>query len=265
MTIAIIGAGTMGQALIGGLLAQRHARRSLRAADTNASTRAAVARRFRIPVSADAAAAARGAEVVLLAVKPQQFEAVVGTIRPAVDRRQLVVSIAAGITTRWLERRLPAGTPVMRVMPNLPATVGSGFSAITAGRRATPRHRAVVRALFGAVGEVVELPERSFDAITAASGSGPAYVFFLVQIWEDAARRLGLPAHVASRAIQATLAGSVRLLQVSGGPAEVLVKRVASKGGTTEAALRVLADRRVAAAFAEALRAAAHRSKALSR
>ena len=112
--------------------------------------------------------------------------------------------------------------------------------------------------------EVVELPERSFNAITAVSGSGPAYVFFLVQAWEAAARALGLPRATAARAIRSTLAGSARLLGVSADPAAVLVRRVASKKGTTEAALRVLAKRRVAAAFLEALQAAACRSKELS-
>jgi len=150
------------------------------------------------------------------------------------------------------------------VMPNLPATVGCGFSAIASGRRATPRHRRMAIELFSAVGEVVELPERLFDAVTAVSGSGPAYVFLLVQVWEQAARRLGLSSAVASRTIRCTLEGSVRLLQASGLSASRLIADVASKGGTTEAALRVFAQRRLQAQFDEALRAAARRSKELS-
>ena len=116
----------------------------------------------------------------------------------------------------------------------------------------------------GAVGEVVELPERHFDAITAVSGSGPAYVLFLVHMWEAAARSLGLPKAVAERAIRQTLKGSVRLLEAGGEPPAALIAKVASKGGTTEAALARLAKRRVAEHFREALRAAANRSKALS-
>ena len=263
LKIGVIGAGKMGQALIGGLVAHGVPRRAIRAADVSAATRREVSRRHRVTVVSDAASAVRSADVVILAVKPQQCEELLSRIGPSIRRNQLVISIAAGITTRWLERRLP-GVPVVRVMPNLPATIGCGYSAIADGRRARAHHRRIAVALFGAVGYVVELPERHFDAITAVSGSGPAYVFFLAQIWQEAAQRLGLPADVAACAIDATLKGSVRLLRCSGEPARVLVGKVASKGGTTEAALKVFRARRVAAHFAEALRAAARRSKQLS-
>jgi len=268
--IGIIGTGTMGQALLRGLLAQGIPRRALRAADANPRTRGLVARRFRLPVAADGVAVARRSDLVILAVKPQQFPEVVPPLarhltRPSVGgaRRPLVVTIAAGITLRWLQSRLP-GVPLIRVMPNLPATVGCGFAALAAGRTATRRHRAMARALFGAVGAVVELPERLLDAVTAVSGSGPAYVFYLAHIWEEAARGLGLPPAVAAEAVRRTLEGSVRLLLASGEPARALIAKVASKGGTTEAALKVLARRRVSAQFAQALRAAARRARELS-
>ncbi len=271
--IGIIGTGTMGQALLRGLLAEGVSRRALRAADANPRTRRAVERRFRLPVAADACAVARRSDLVILAVKPQQFPEVVPplarhltrphTRRGVGARRPLIVSIAAGITLRWLQSRLP-GVPLVRVMPNLPATVGCGFAAVAAGRAATRHHRRLVRALFGAVGTVVELPERHLDAVTAVSGSGPAYVLYLAQIWEEAARALGLPRAVASDAVRRTLEGSVRLWLASGESAHALIAKVASKGGTTEAALRVLARRRISAQFAQALRAAARRSKQLS-
>ena len=149
-------------------------------------------------------------------------------------------------------------------MPNLPATVGCGFSALAFGRAVTPRHRALAAAIFGAVGDVVELPERLFDAVTAVSGSGPAYVFFLVEAWQRAARSLGLPEAIARRAVAQTLEGSVRLLRASALPASTLIEQVASKGGTTEAALKALAARHVARHFAEAMRAAERRSRELS-
>lgn len=261
--IAIIGTGTMGQALIRGLLRAGISRARLRAADPSASMRRLAARRFGVQVSADNAQAIRGSGVVLLAVKPQQMADVVAQLAPRLSRHQLVISIAAGVTLRWLQVRLPK-VAIIRVMPNLPATVSVGFSAITPGSAATSRHRTMARALFGAVGEVVELPERYFDAVTAVSGSGPAYVFYFVQMWEDAARALGLPDAIARRAVRRTLEGSARLLQASGEPAAVLVGKVASKRGTTEAALTVLARRAVSAHFAQALRAAAKRSKELS-
>ena len=261
--IGVVGTGKMGQALIGGLLAQGVRASQLAGADAEAATRRLVAGRFRIRVSADTAAMAGGSQLLILAVKPQQFPALLRDIAPHVRRGALVVSIAAGITLRWLTQRLP-GVAVARVMPNLPATVGCGFSALTFGRGVAARHRAQARALCEAVGQVVELPERQFDAVTAVSGSGPAYVFFLVAMWEEAARSLGLPPAVASQAIRQTLAGSSRLFEQSGEPASVLIGKVASKGGTTEAALKVLANRRVELHFREALRAAARRSQQLS-
>ena len=253
----------MGQALMRGLLAQGVSRRALLAADADPVMRSTVQRRFHVRVTHDNVAVVRRCDVVILAVKPQQFPDVLRRIGSHVTRRQVVMSIAAGITLRWLQARL-RGVPVVRIMPNLPATVGCGFSAIALGRAAGPRHRAIACAVFGAVGKVVELPERYFDAVTAVSGSGPAYVFFLVDAWERAARSLGVPSSVASMAIHQTLEGSVQLLRSAGEPASVLVGNVASKGGTTEAALAVLAKRRVAAHFLEALRAAARRSRELS-
>lgn len=261
--IGLIGAGTMGQALIKGLLAQGVSPKRLSASDASAAIRRAVKSRFKITVSDENRAIARRCGVLILAVKPQQFAEVVGELAPALSRDHLVISIAAGITLRWLQRRLP-GVPIVRVMPNLPATVGCGFAAIALGHAARPAHRAIAQAIFGGVGEVIELPERHFDVITAVSGSGPAYVFFLVRAWEQTAKSLGLPSAVARRAILVTLAGGLVLLDESGISAEELIARVASKGGTTEAALKVLARRHVAAHFGEALRAAARRSRQLA-
>ncbi len=263
LTIGIIGAGKMGQALIGGLRAHGVAASSIVVADANPQAVRRARQRFHVRAASDNSEVVRRADVIVLAVKPQQFPEVVGQIAASLSRRPLVISIAAGITLRWLTSRLRA-VPLARVMPNLPATVGCGFSAVAFSRRATRRHRAMTRSLFGAVGSVVELPERYMDAVTAVSGSGPAYVFFLVQALEAAARSLGLPPAVASQAIRQTLEGSVRLLQESGEDAATLVSKVASKGGTTDAALKVFARRRVQAHFIEALQAAARRSQALS-
>jgi pyrroline-5-carboxylate reductase len=204
------------------------------------------------------------ADVIVLAVKPQEMSSVLEGIACCLAPRQLVISIAAGITLRYLRARLRE-SPIIRVMPNLPATVRKGFAAYACGRSTTPRNRVVAQAIFGAVGEAVELPERSLDAITAVSGSGPAYVFLLAQMWEEAALALGLPVAIAKRAVRQTLAGSVELLAGDRLSPLEWIARVASKKGTTEAALRVLAQRRVGRHFAEALRAAARRSRALSR
>jgi pyrroline-5-carboxylate reductase len=260
--IGIIGAGTMGQALLQGLLARGVSRTRLIAAEPDVRRRQQAARRFGIRVVAGNRAAAAASDVVILAVKPQQMAQALEELRGAL-RRHVVISIAAGVTLRWLQARLP-GVAVIRVMPNLPATIACAFSAIAPGTRARRRHLAAARAIFEAIGEVVELPERYFDAVTAVSGSGPAYVFFLAQAWEDAARALGLPSTVARRAVRRTLGGSVRVLERDGHSPQELIARVASKRGTTEAALRVLARQRVAARFAQALRAAARRSAQLA-
>jgi pyrroline-5-carboxylate reductase len=246
-----------------GLRAQGVSSSALIAADRSAAARVLVARRLDIRVVADNTAVIRAADVIVLAVKPQQMSELLAQVGPHLQRRQLVVSIAAGITLRWLQARLRR-SPVIRVMPNLPATVGYGYAAVVAGRLASRRHMAIARSLFQAVGAVDELPERCFDAITAVSGSGPAYVLFLAGAWERAAAALGLPAQVRRRAIEQTLAGSARLFAAGDLSAEELIRRVASKRGATEAALKVLGRRQVAAHIVEALRAAARRSRQLS-
>ncbi len=261
LTIGFLGAGTMGQALIRGLVRAGVPRRRLAAADVDRRAHAAARRAGARVVSA--AQLAREADVIVLAVKPQQMAEALTGLAPSLRRSQRVISIAAGLTLRWLEARLP-GVAIVRAMPNLPATVGCGFTAIACGRRAGAKDLAVAGAIFAAAGSVHELPERHFDAITAVSGSGPAYVFWLVDAWEQAAARLGLPSGIAREAIHRTLAGSSQLLEQDA-PAEELVRRVASKGGTTEAALRVFGKRRMAATVSEALQAAARRSRQLSR
>ena len=180
LTIGMIGAGTMGQAIIKGLIARGLLPHQLAVADPDTKTRRRVAQRFHLHAHSNNLHVLCYADVIVLAVKPQQFPELISQIALHVTRRHLVVSIAAGITLTWLQSKLP-GVPIVRVMPNLPATVGLGFSAITSGRHATVRHRMLVRELFRAVGDVVELPEHHFNAITAVSGSGPAYVFFLVK------------------------------------------------------------------------------------
>jgi len=253
----------MGHALITGLIAQGMPPRALLAADPSRAARARL-RALGVRTTQDNCEVACKAQIIVLAVKPQEISSVLQDIAGCLSPRQLIISIAAGITLRYLRARLPQRA-IIRVMPNLPATVRKGFAAYALGRSATPRHRAVVQTIFGAVGEVVELPERSLDAITAVSGSGPAYVFLLAKMWEEAAVALGLPAGVAKRAVRQTLAGSVELLAGDRLTSQEWIARVASKKGTTEAALRVLAQRRLPGAFHAALRAAWKRSRQLSR
>lgn len=261
--IGVIGCGKMGQALIRGLLSRGFSRKSISASDSDAKMRRAASLALKIRVDSDNKVVASKSSVLLLAIKPQQFPELLDSLAAEITSRHLVISIAAGITLGWLQDRLPKAA-VIRVMPNLPATVGCGFSAIACGRRAKPQHKQMAIELFSAVGEAVELPEHFFDAITAVSGSGPAYVFWLIQAWEKAAAQLGLPESVARRAIRSTLKGSEHLLALSGADASELIRRVASKGGTTEAALKVLEKSRAQAYFIEALKKASARSRQLS-
>ena len=262
LTIGFIGAGTMGRALITGLIGQGLKPRALLAADPSVPARRRLSA-LGVRTRRENCLVACEADVIIVAVKPQEMSSVLASV-PCLKPRQLVISIAAGITLRWLQTRLP-GVPIIRVMPNLPATVQQGFAAYALGRRATPRHRAIVQAIFSAVGEAVELSERHLDAVTAVSGSGPAYVFLLAKMWEAAASALGLPPAVAKHAVRQTLKGSVELLAGDRLSPQEWIAKVASKKGTTEAALRVLARRRIGRHFAEALQAAAKRSRALSR
>lgn len=262
LTIGVIGAGKMGQALIKGLRAHQVAGHSIVIADASAKTLRQAKQQFGVRVATNAGVA-KQANIVILAVKPQQFPGVVAALAGHLTDRHLVISIAAGIRLDWLSKKL-AGVCLVRAMPNLPATVGCGFTALTFGKQVSRRQQKIAWAIFEAVGEVVALPEKAFDAVTAVSGSGPAYVFYLVDAWQRAASQLGFSPSVAVKAIQATLEGSARLLSESKDSAAVLVSKVASKGGTTEAALKVLDKRQARQAFVAALLAAARRSKALS-
>jgi len=261
-TIGFIGAGKMGRGLMEGLMAHGVPARNLIASDPSNAIRKSIAKRG-IRARACNCDVASCAEIAVLAVKPQEIREVLPEISECLSFCQLVISIAAGVTLKTLQAGLP-GVPVVRVMPNLPSVIGMGFSAYSAGKAVSKSRRALAHSILEAVGAAVELPERNLDAVTAVSGSGPAYLFFLAQIWEDSAARLGLPKAVAREAVFQTLAGSLVLLGQGTDSPEAWIRRVASKRGTTEAALKVLREEKVAAAFLRALRAAAQRSKELS-
>lgn len=261
-TIGIVGMGTMGSAIARGLLTVGVPRARICGAEARSSQRQRVARALRIRVMADVSEVARRSDVVLLAVKPQELGPVLAEIR-ATGRRPLVISIAAGVTTRFLEAHF-GRVPVIRAMPNTAVRVGRSIVALTRGRFATRRHLQLVHALFRAVGETVEVPERLMDAVTAVSGSGPAYFFWLTEQLAKAGEAAGLPRAVAAQLARRTAIGSAALLAQSVEPPAALVAQVASKRGTTEAALKVFARRGMARIVREAVRVAARRAKELS-
>ena len=190
--------------------------------------------------------------------------ALLSEIRDHVVPGNLVVSLAAGITTGYLESRLPEGSSVVRVMPNTPALVDQGMAAVSPGQHCTPEHLDEAEALLRSCGRVVQVPEKYQDAVTAISGSGPAYIFYVVEAMIEAGVVLGLPRATSTELVVQTLFGAATMLKETGEHPTVLRERVSSPGGTTVAALRQLDDHKVRAAFISAIEAAAQRSHELA-
>lgn len=261
--VALLGVGKLGEALLSGLLRSGTPASSLIGAEKHPERAAEMAERYGVRTATPADAVAQ-ADVVLLAVKPQDMRALLAEVAGSVRPGTLVVSMAAGIPTSLVEQALPDGTPVVRVMTNTPVFVDEAMSALSAGSHAGHEHLAVVEDLLSPVGKVVRVPESQQDAVTALSGSGPAYFFYLVEAMIDAGILLGLPRAVAAELIVQTAVGSARMLRESGEHPVVLREAVTSPGGTTIAAIRVMEDRGVRAAMLAALEAARERSRQLA-
>lgn len=261
--IAVIGGGRIGEALIAGLLEAGRPAKDLVVVETVPARAQVLSERFGIRVTDSLAEAATGSDVLVVAVKPHDVDAVLGELGKLEldnDRDQILVSLAAGVPTARVESKLPAGFPVVRVMPNTPMLVGQGMSAIAAGRYAKAEQLNVVAELLGAVGKVVTVAESQMDAVTAVSGSGPAYFFLVVEAMVEAGVGLGLTRDVATELVVQTMLGSAALLEESGQDAAELRAAVTSPAGTTAAAVRELERGAVRSAFWEALHAAKRRS-----
>lgn len=204
--------------------------------------------------------------VIILAVKPQNFDELLKDLKGYVKKNQLVISIAAGITTKYIEKRLGSGIKVVRSMPNLPVKVKEGMIGVCKGKKASSTDVAVACQLFNRIGKTVVVDEKLMDAITAVSGSGPAYVFYFVEVLEKIAKSMGLKAQgLANELVMQTLKGSILLLEKEKTDASVLRQQVTSKGGTTQAALEVIFKNKTDQIFAQALLAARKRARALSK
>ncbi len=262
--LALLGAGRMGQAIIAGLLASGWEPARIVAAEPHEPTAAEVRTRHGIEVR-PATQAVTGADIVVVAVKPHQVTGLLDEVASALPRGAVVVCIAAGVATSTLAEHLPSGTAVVRVMPNTPALVGEGMSVLSAGPGCPPAAVALAREVLGAVGQVREVPEAVQDAVTAVSGSGPAYGFYLAQAMIDAGAELGLDRALARDLTVQTLLGAATMLVRSEEEPETLRARVTSPGGTTAAAVAVLEDAEVRATVARAMRACAARSAELGR
>jgi len=260
--IAIVGAGVMGETLLSGLLRAGRQPDDIVIAERRDDRAIELTDRYGVSVMTNGEAAA-AADTVILVVKPQDMAAVLAEITDRIRSHALVISLAAGITTRYLEERLPAGTAVVRVMPNTPALVDEGMAAISGGSSCDEQHLDEAESLLKSVGRVIRVPEKQQDAVTAISGSGPAYIFFVVESMIEAGVHLGLPRTTATQLAVQTAFGSAKLLRETGQHPTVLREQVTSPGGTTAAALRELESHSVRAAFLSALQAARDRSEQL--
>ena len=261
--VAIFGAGVMGETLLSGLLRAGRPADQLVITERRAERAAELTEKYGVRVLGNEEAAAL-ADTLVLVVKPQDIGRLLAEIHDHVAEGNLVVSLAAGITTTYLESRLPEGRPVVRVMPNTPALVDQGMAAISAGAHCDPAHLQEAEALLAATGKVVEVPEKLQDAVTAISGSGPAYIFYVVEAMIEAGVVLGMPRTTATELVVQTLYGAATMIKETGQHPTVLREQVTSPGGTTAAALRELDDHKVRAAFITAMEAAANRSRELA-
>jgi len=261
--VAIIGAGKMGQALLSGMLRAGEPASALMVTNRRPDRADDIRARTGVDV-VDNVTAVTSSDTLVLAVKPQDMSDLLAEIGEHVTGNHLVVSVAAGITTSFIEARLADDVPVVRVMSNTPVLVDEAMSAISAGSHAGAHHLARAEALLTSVGRTLRVPESQQDAVTALSGSGPAYFFYLVEAMTDAGILLGLPRAVAHDLIVQTAIGSAVMLRDSGESPQALREAVMSPAGTTIAAIKEMENHKVRAAFLAALEAARDRSRELA-
>lgn len=264
--IAVVGGGRIGEALIAGLRESGTESSDIVVVEAVQARADELAKKYNV-LATSLDIGCEGADVIVVAVKPQDVPAVVDRIGDAISdsvHESIVVSLAAGVPTQVLENKLSAGSPVLRVMPNTAMLVGHGVSAVCKGRYARDEHLEQVITIMESVGLVVVVSEAQMDAVTAISGSGPAYFFLLTEAMIDAGVERGLPRDVAVKLATGTALGAGAMLTGGGeGPAE-LRYNVSSPGGTTAAAIRTLEARGLRAAVADAVEAATDRSRALA-
>lgn len=258
--VGMIGGGNMGEAILAGCRNDF----TFYVTEKNIQRQNDLRRRYKAKIS-DLALAAKNCPILILAVKPQDFDEVLASVKAFLSADHLVISIAAGITTSYIEQRLGRGVRVIRVMPNLPALVGRSVTAVARGRSARERDLKIARKIFDHIGTTLVVKEKLINAVTATSGSGPGYVYFLMEQMIAAAKKIGLSQAMATDLVVETFSGSVHLLKVKKESPEALREKVTSKGGTTQAALDVFTREKTGRIFDKALGAARLRAQQLSR
>jgi pyrroline-5-carboxylate reductase len=260
--IAVLGTGKMGEALLSGLLRAGRPAAEVAAVVRRPGRAEELRAAYGVPVLS-VAEAAQKADTLVLAVKPQDMGRMLDEVAGLVSSSQLLISIAAGITTAYIEQRLPVEVPVVRVMTNTPALVDEAMSVISAGSYAGEQHLRLAEEFLAPLGKVTRIPEYQQDAATALSGSGPAYVFYLVEAMVDAGVLLGMPRQTALEMVAQTVYGAATMLRDSGEHPVILRDAVTSPAGTTIAAVRELEKHGVRAAFLAAIEAARDRGREL--
>ena len=261
--LSIIGGGVMAEAILSRLLSQQvFAASTVLVSEPRSQRRDYLAEQYQVQTTEDNQAAASASEILLLAIKPQVFDLVVADLCPKVD--STVISILAGVTIAKLERAFP-DRPVIRVMPNTPATVGAGMTAIAAGTLAKVQHIDRAKSIFNAVGDVVEVAESSMDAVTGLSGSGPAFVALAIEALADGGVASGLPRAIALQLATQTVLGTATLIKETGKHPGVLKDQVTSPGGTTIAGVAKLESAGFRSALIEAVKTATTRSQELGK
>jgi pyrroline-5-carboxylate reductase len=264
--LAVVGAGHMGTALIGGMLRAK----LLPAKNVIASRRGEEAleelrRKWRIHALSDNKKAVAQADVVMLAVKPQMAAQVLAEIAPFVKPHTLIISIMAGITTQTISRKLKTDCPVVRAMPNTPALVEAGATAICAGAHAKDADMALAESVFASVGTVVRLPETAMDAVTGLSGSGPVYLFMVIEAMIDGGVKMGIPRQIAAKLAAQTVFGAAKLVIETGKHPAILKDEVTTPGGTAIQAIHSLEANGLRSVLIDAIVAASQRSAEISR
>lgn len=260
-TIGVIGAGAMGSALIAGFLKAGLVQPGdVTVSDPQEDTLEVLKKDFAVNVSTANQDAVLHSGVVILAVKPSLVAGVLKEIAHLITPQQLVISVAAGVQIVSLERDLPMGIPVIRVMPNVPALISEGMTALALGSSAADVHREAAEELFSAVGRVITLKERDLDAVTGVSGCGPAYMAVILEALADGGVKMGLSRQVALELAVQTMIGTARMIQLTGEHPAVLKDRVCSPGGSTISGVHVLENGGLRGLLISAVEAAAKRS-----
>ena len=263
--IGIIGCGNMGEAILSRLSNILEKSVSIMVSEFDAKRREEIQSKYKIIVEVDNNEVVKFADVIILAVKPKDLEPILkGEVCCGVSKKKLLISIAAGVTTKHIERIVGKDVPVIRAMPNMAAAIGESISSISAGSSAGPEDMKLAREIFLTIGDVVEINEDLVDAVTAISGSGPAYFFYLIESLIEAGRAAGLKEETAKKLVIKTALGSAKLLEALKEDPGLLRSKVTSKGGTTEAAIKVFESKKMKSIIIDAIAAAKARSKELS-